>query len=120
MIYSVTTADFAVRSPHRELFLKSARPPRQYLLMCVASWCGHCKKLKKAIHDLDQDLRGQFTFLEAQETNPANRTLFAELNVSSYPSLFFIDSNGVVDRSGYHGDRTWYAIKQALIQRAAL
>ena len=88
--------------------------------MCVASWCGHCKKLKKAIHELDQDLRGQFTFLEAQETNPANRALFAELNVTGYPSLFFIDTDGVVERSGYRGDRTPQAIKQALIERAAL
>lgn len=119
MIYSVTASDFIVKNPSRQLVLKAARPVTQYLLMCVASWCSHCKKLKKAIHELDQDLRGQFTFLEAQET-PANRPLFGELNVTGYPSLFFIDTDGVVDRSGYHGERTSQGIKEALISRAAL
>lgn len=120
MIYSTTARDFTLKQPSHQLVLKSAQPTTQYLLMCVASWCGYCKRLKKEIHELDAELKGRFTFLEAQETDPANRALFAELKVAGYPSLFFIDGDGVVDRTGYQGDRTSQAIKRALIHRAAL
>lgn len=120
MIYSVTAKDFTLKSPSRQLVLKGARPDRQYLLLCVASWCNYCKRLNSAIRALDDDLRGRFVFLEAQETNPSTRSLLTELNVQGYPSIFFIDNEGVVDRTGYHGDRTAQGIKETLLLRGAL
>jgi thiol-disulfide isomerase/thioredoxin len=120
MIYSVNTDNFILRLPSKELVFKDGQPLNQYMLLCTASWCPHCRRLLQVINQIDLQLGGRFTFLQAEQTDVRTGALMKELGVEGYPSMYFIEPDGVVDRTGFRGDRTVSGITTALLERGAL
>jgi len=120
MIYSVNTENFALVAPENRLIFKQARPATQYLLLCTATWCPHCQRLMQVVHEIDKQLNGRFTFLQAEQTDPKTRSLMTELDVQGYPTMFFIAEDGFVERNQVKVERTVSGIINLLYERAAL
>lgn len=120
MLYSVNTESFVLKSPSRELVFKDGQPGTPYMLLCTASWCHYCQRLLQVINEVDAQIGGRFTFLQAEQTDQKTGGLVKELGVNGYPSIYFVEPDGVVDRSAFAGERTPSGIISALYERGAL
>ena len=89
------------------------------ILDFFADWCAPCQKLKPIIEKARAKYKGKVEFLTVDINNPAASELMKQYNVSSVPTLIFLDSKGnlVSFSSGYTGSESvHWGIKQLLKQ----
>ncbi len=79
---------------------------KKRIVFLLASWCGHCKTLKKSgvIDELKNDNEVEV------EVNEDNDKANKKYNVNGFPSILKVNSNG--DQVTFKGSRTAEKIKE--------
>ena len=72
------------------------------LFAITAEWCGYCTKLKNNARLARQRIPFDFYWMDGDKS-PAHKAKAAELQVSGFPTLFYINRGG--ELSKYNGGR---------------
>lgn len=91
----------------QEALEKAKTENKPIFLDLYATWCGPCKKLKKTTFKDDEVgayFNSHFINLAIDGETPEGKKLMQKYDARSYPSLFILDSNGIVKTSatGFH------------------
>lgn len=92
------------------------------LVVVGVNWCGYCKRLKESLQTTDSitqarlKLREGFPFYWIDgDANPKALEVFAG---SGYPTVYFVNSAGVVDKKAYEGSRDPEILFRQLVSRS--
>ena len=113
MIYSAGSKNFIRVAPLGEIVLSKRTNNTRYVLVCVASWCGYCKRLLPVVHDLDRHYKGKTVFLIAEETKPDGKALQKALDVQAYPTVFLINEDGSINTENPVEGRSFEELRDA-------
>eukprot|EP00270_Netrium_digitus_P007482 TRINITY_DN2182_c0_g1_i2.p1 TRINITY_DN2182_c0_g1~~TRINITY_DN2182_c0_g1_i2.p1 ORF type:complete len:540 (-),score=187.34 TRINITY_DN2182_c0_g1_i2:173-1792(-) len=77
---------------------------KNVLIEFYAPWCGHCQKLEPIYKKLAEAFENDTGVIIAKMDATANDIPHAEMSVSHFPTIYFLDTEGKVQL--YPGDRT--------------
>ena len=98
---------------------KAKKEGKPVMIDFYTNWCGWCKKLDKDTYEDKTVLDLSKKFICVKLDGDKNQQFVSQYNVSGYPAIIFLDSNGkVVDRvPGYQGPGDFARTMNGVLRR---
>jgi thiol-disulfide isomerase/thioredoxin len=74
------------------------------MFAAIASWCGHCKRLKANVNEAFKIKPFSFFYLDCSDDNSVVKQKLGKMKINGFPTIFYVDINGIL--IPYDGDRS--------------